>query len=472
MKKMKTIRKNFILCCVSVGFSLYSCNDDMTNIGTSILSPSDVISVSADTFTLTAQTIRLDSVYAKTTQCLLGQMYDPLYGNIKADFICQFYCEENFKFAQTPFENKIDSMELVIWYSGSSWLGDSIIPMQVSVYEVDKPLKRNFYTNSNLENYCNMSQPLGKKTYTAYDLSFYDTLPPGGLYYTHNIIVKLPQELGQKFYDESIREPSAFSSQASFNQFFPGLYITTTFGSGNLIQTEGENVYLQVFYNYMSKNSEGVDTLIRTAEFFTNSKEVIQISRFENENMDELLVPNNTHTYIKSPAGVCTRLTVPTSEIEKTVDVKKRYINDFTLNLHYLPTEEWNYAYTPPAYMLLIPEDSVKTFFENEKVEDNISCFLSYQQVNSVYSVYGYDPQSRTYNFGNISALLKDHIEKSPGEDLRLLVLPVIRSYTQVQTNYYMTTGVRNSLTPGGVKIRTDGDYMKVAVISSEFENK
>ncbi|MDR0835326.1 MAG: DUF4270 domain-containing protein, partial [Tannerella sp.] len=110
---MKTIKKIIAMCCASAALFICSCNDDMTKVGTSILPPSDIISVRTDTFMMTAQTVRLDSVYAKTTQCLLGQMYDPQYGNLKADFLCQFYCEENFKFAQSPYTGKIDSMEIV-----------------------------------------------------------------------------------------------------------------------------------------------------------------------------------------------------------------------------------------------------------------------------------------------------------------------------------------------------------------------
>jgi hypothetical protein len=319
-----------------------------------------------------------------------------------------------------------------------------------------------------------MSQPLGRTTYTAYDLSIYDTLPPGGTSYLHLIRIELPQELGQKFYDETLKEDgtSAFSSQEAFNQFFPGIYIASTFGSGNLIETEGENVFLRIFYNYMGKDSLGMDSLIRASEIFTNSKEVIQISRFENENIDDLLAPNSTHTFIKSPAGVCTKLTIPTTEIEKVIDVKKRFINDFTLNLHYLPADEWIYAYYPPTYLLLLPEDSVKTFFENGKIEDNQTGFISSQSGTSLTSYYGYDPISRMYRFGNVGALLKNHIEKSPGKDLELLLLPVVRTYQSPQTGYYVTTGVTNRLTPGGVKIRTDNDYLKLVVVSSEYENK
>jgi hypothetical protein len=469
---MKLFNKITAFLSVAV-FFLSACSGDLTRIGTSVLPPEDIVSVSTDTFKMTAKTIKLDSVYAKTTQCLLGQMYDPQYGNIKSDFLCQFYCEENFKFYHTPYEGKIDSMELVILYPGSSWFGDSIIPMQASVYGVNKSLQRNFYTNDNLELYCDMSNPLGRKTYTAYDLDVYDTLPALGTSYTHNIRIKLPVELGQKFYDETVNNPSTFSSQESFNKFFPGLYITTTFGSGNLIKTESENIFLRIFYSYMSQSTSGGDSIINYAELFTNSKEVIQISKIDNGNIESLLVPNSTYTYIKSPAGVCTQLTIPTTEIAKKIDVKARYINNFAINLHYLPTDEWTFAYAPPQYLLLIPKDSVKSFFEGGKIEDNRNYYISFGltasgtvATNSFYSQYGYVASQRTYYFGNISLLLTNHIEKSPDKDLEVLILPVIRTFTP-QSSVYYTTDVMNSLVPSGVKIRIDEDYMKVAVVSS-----
>jgi hypothetical protein len=460
------------LCCLSAVLLLSSCNDTLSEVGTSILPPEDVITVQTDTFTLTAQTIQLDSVYAKTTQCLLGQMYDPLYGSIKADFLCQFYCEENFRFANTPYQDKIDSMELVVMYFNSSWYGDTLAPMQASVYEINKPLKRNFYTNDNPENYSNMSQPLGRQTYTAYDLSLYDSVAAvaGNLHY---ITVKLPTELGQKFYDETVNNPSTFASQEAFNQFFPGVYVTTTFGSGSLIRTEGENIFLRIYYNYLTQDTLGQDTLIRAAAIFTNSKEVIQISRFENQNTDNLFVPNNTHTFVKSPAGVCTRLTIPTSQIAQKIDVKNRYINDFTLNLHYLPTEEWNFALAPPEHLLLIPEDSVKTFFEEERVENNQSIYVSYGSgIGSYVTPVGVNSATRTYNFGNISALIKSYIEQAPEKDLNVLIIPVTRTSTLVQQSVYATTGMTNSLVPSGIKIRIDEDYMKVVAVSSEYENR
>jgi hypothetical protein len=82
-----------------------------------------------------------------------------------------------------------------------------------------------------------------------------------------------------------------------------------------------------------------------------------------------------------------------------------------------MPQENWKYALAPPTNLLLIPEDSVKTFFENRSIENNVTSFLSDD----------YDAASRQYNFKNISYILKNQIEKAPDKDLQLLVVPVER---------------------------------------------
>ena len=476
---MKSFNKLVAVFCLFVIFS--SCDDMPSKVGTSILPPEDLITVYTDTFRMEAHTVKLDSVFAKTADFLIGEMYDPLYGNIKADILCQFYCEEGFQFEHTPYEGRIDSMELIIFYpySASNSLtayGDTMAPMQVSVYPVDRPLKRNFYTNDNPENYCDMTKPLGSTTYTAHSMLISDSARY--LTFTPHIKIKLPTELGQRFYDETINNPSSFESQNAFNEFFSGLYITNTFGSGCIIQSTSTSISMRMYYNYAVKGSNDSDSLIFWGQEFSVSKEVVQINRFKNSNMDKLFENDPTRTYIKSPAGVCTKLVIPTTEISDRLDIGDRFINGFNLELKYLPEDEWDFAYRPPSHLLLLPEDSVKSFFENGSVENGVISFISYrhdvasnQAQSSFLSPLGYNSSTRTYSFGNISSLLKTHIENSPDEDLRLLVLPVTRS-AALSNNSYYTTSVQNSFDISGVKIRTEDDYMKVVVLSSKFENR
>ena len=190
--------KNFILGLgLGIAF-LTGCNDELTQIGSGIQPDDDVPSVYADTFYMKGQTLLMDSVYARTTYGSLGEIYDPLYGNLKSDFMCQFYCPEGFKFRYTPAEGKIDSVEFKILYN--SWIGDSLTPMRVQLYEVTNPLQRDFYTDIDPKDYCNMQKLLGMKTYSSYDMTVPDSIrnatnSSGNSTFQPNITIRMPEEL-------------------------------------------------------------------------------------------------------------------------------------------------------------------------------------------------------------------------------------------------------------------------------------
>lgn len=70
---------------LSLGISILSgCNDDLTQVGTGIQPENDRPLVYADTFYMKAKTLLTDSVYARTIYGSLGEIYDPLYGNLKS----------------------------------------------------------------------------------------------------------------------------------------------------------------------------------------------------------------------------------------------------------------------------------------------------------------------------------------------------------------------------------------------------
>jgi hypothetical protein len=234
----------------------------------------------------------------------------------------------------------------------------------------------------------------------------------------------------------------------------------------------------------MTKNTQGEDSAIYRAQWFYSTKDVVQINRFKNSNLDHLLEENPTHTYIKAPAGVCTKLVIPTRKILSEINLEDRFINNFTLNLKYLPTDEWDFAYEPPSHLLLLPADSVKSFFENGSVENYVTSFVSFMYdlssatsyTSSASSPLGYNPTTRTYSFGNISALLRTHIRNSPEKDLSVFVLPVNRNSVNTSTSSssysYYTTGITHTLLPAGLKIRKEEELMKIVLLSGRFEAK
>ena len=453
------MKNRLFILGVGLGLAILGgCNDELSEVGSSIQPDGDKSFVYVDSFQLSAKTVLMDSVYAQTTSGLLGEIYDPLYGNIKSDYLCQFYCPENYQFQNTPLNGVIDSMDLRIFYS--SWVGDSLTPMQVTVYPITTVPERNFYTNVDPEKYCDMQTVLGQKMYTAYDVTISDSVRNGltSTTYTPVVRVKLPTEIGQDFYNETVNNPSSFENQDAFNQYFPGLYITNTFGSGNLLTVYQTSFF--IYYRYTVEGSAGQDSIVNGREQFNVTREVIQLNHVANANLEPLLLPDEKYTYMRTPAGVYTELTLPITEIKETVG--SRFLNNLPLTLHAMPQENWDYAFEPPSYLLLLPTDSVKGFFEQNKVENNETAFLS--------GIY--DSSTRTYTFGNISNLIKYQLENAPDEDLQVSVIPVSR---ETQSDSYSgteyTVTLSNYMLPSGVKIVKDNDYMKVGLTTSEYNS-
>lgn len=453
------MKNRLFILGVGLGLAILGgCNDELSEVGSSIQPDGDKSFVYVDSFQLSAKTVLMDSVYARTTSGLLGEIYDPLYGNIKSDYLCQFYCPENYQFQNTPLNGVIDSMDLRIFYS--SWVGDSLTPMQVTVYPITTVPERNFYTNVDPEKYCDMQTVLGQKMYTAYDVTISDPVRNGltSTTYTPVVRVKLPTEIGQDFYNETVNNPGSFENQDAFNQYFPGLYITNTFGSGNLLTVYQTSFF--IYYRYTVEGSAGQDSIVNGREQFNVTREVIQLNHVANANLEPLLLPDEKYTYMRTPAGVYTELTLPITEIKETVG--SRFLNNLPLTLHAMPQENWDYAFEPPSYLLLLPTDSVKGFFEQNKVENNETAFLS--------GIY--DSSTRTYTFGNISNLIKYQLENAPDEDLQVSVIPVSR---ETQSDSYSgteyTVTLSNYMLPSGVKIVKDNDYMKVGLTTSEYNS-
>ncbi|MDR2496665.1 MAG: DUF4270 domain-containing protein [Tannerellaceae bacterium] len=450
-----------LLYVIAAACLLAACNE-AGYVGSSIQPESDKAVVYSDTFMLKASTVALDSVYAKAYYGLLGDFSDPMYGTLKADFFCQFYAQDEFRFRHTPVDGIVDSIDVVLFYERGKWIGDSLAPMEATVYPLTKQLEGNFYTNYNPESYADIRQPLGRISYTPRDFTVSDSLwqlTGTGAYNTH-LRIRLPQSLGQAFYDETVNNPAAFATQQTFNKFFPGLYVTNTYGSGNILVITDTRLLLYYRYTGVS-SSTGADTTYNTAEAFYVTEDVIQLNRFRNTELSHLLEPSDEFTYIKTPAGVYTRITIPTKEIFSTIKGRQRHINDAYFSLSVMPQQDWQYALAPPAYLMLIPEDSLQYFFRDNKVDNLVTTFASTAQTVLT-----------EYTFGNISNMLSFYMATQPDlEELNLLVVPIERSMQTDSYGYETGTSatVSNYLRPSTLRLRKDAGSMQLSVITNRY---
>ena len=471
--------KGFVFCFLLAVINM-ACDDTISRVGLGIQPEEDKVNVFDTMVYVEARTILVDSLYAKTVNGFLGELYDPSYGVIKSSYICQYYPAVGFPYLDSIVDNKIDSVILNIGYY--SFFGDSLAPMEVTVYPVVKELGNHYYTNTDPTIFCDMDRPMAKYGYTARNLNIsYEELQ--NLYYYYNITIPLPVKFGQDYLDKIL--DGELKTTKEFLDFFPGTYLTTTFGTGSLLPVDRTTIVLYYTRKTMLKDVDGNDSLAFKVSnaVFTVTKEIIQFNRFENKNPAFLSEDNPDKTYLKSPAGVFTEITIPIREIAKGVGKKK--FSSVKLSLKAYLKDEWQYSYQFPGMqnsavpidgsgesgysskLLLIEPDSLINFFEYKRERaDNKTTFTT--QFNS--STYSYD-------FDNIANIVQNAIDKAPDKDLILWLIPVLTTGIEQKDSYGQVIGIYDYMTshylyPSGVTLKKGGDNLKVRVIATDLKNK
>lgn len=458
MKRMK-IKSLYRAFVISVAIILaISCNEELDQIGFTIQPDKDRLSVSLDTLALQAKTVQIDSIFSKTQYPVIGEYIDPTFGSIKSEYVGEFYFPEGTSFHD---DASIDSVRVQLAYT--TMMGDSLSPMGLSVYAVNKLLKgASPYSNFDPTEYVDMSTPLGEQVFSGKNSTYRtQTTSSGGSIKIYEINVKLPTSIGQKFLEEYKKENHGqLTDPDSFREFFPGLYFTTTFGKSTILNIDLTS--LMVHYKYTDKkgSSTGQDTIRSTAMQLYITPEVTQITKIENKH-PQLLEPNPDYTYIKSPAGVITEITFPFSELNQKLS--NQALNLANMRVLAIPEEESMSKLLPPNYLLLVNKDSLEVFFENRRVPDNVTSFLSGR----------FDSSSYSYQFGNISTMVNYYNQKNDKKpfDLTYCLVPVdvtfgTDRYGNPTTN---PTSISHQMWPAGIKLDKREKNLKLDLIFSNF---
>lgn len=395
-----------------------------------------------------------NNIYVHSSYSYLGHIPNPEYGGIRTEYLTQLYVPKGFKFRETPLDHKVDSTFITLYYG--EYTGDKQQPMQVEAYKLAKPLPSSRYSVGDVAGYVS-GVKLGEQSY----------IPERG---TDTIsgskVVQIPMDelhpgFGQQIYDMSRAGDPIFSSQENFTKFFPGIYLTSSAGEGNVLRIS--KTALSFYYQYKDtvykKDGTTIDTIKISTHIqeLSHTSEVPQVSRYGNESLDELMARavRGDFAYIKAPAGVFTEVTIPTKKIAELLKEESGYVkqlNATPLTIVGEANEQGTYALTTPDYLLLLPKDSLQSFFEKENTE-----------INAPYTTYvGASNLSgaTTYTFGNISALISEHIKAHPNEDLRVVIVPITR--TLANDNRGQSTGLSSSISnevlPSAVKFKTDSE--------------
>lgn len=401
---------------LSVAVALFAaCSDTTDSIGSSISEQIDAVDVETATFDVASNSILADSVLSSTTTGYLGKVRDPETGAyVTGDFMAQFYCLENFKFpAQSSLIThdsqgnivrgtvKADSCLLRLFYS--KHYGDSTSTMKLTAYEMAKPMNedRNYYSNFDplKEGYIRNGGIQRNKVYSLTDFNVPENTRDTSTYEPY-ITIKLNDQytdedgktydnygtyIMQKYYDN----PSYFRNAWTFrNSVVPGFYFKYKSGLGNMAYIDASQ--LDVYYTYNTG-----DTVVSAVDVFWGTEEVLQKTNITNDKAAlSKLVADESCTYLKTPAGIFTELTLPVDEVTKSH--ANENISGASLSIPRINNSVVSdYTFDIPQTILLVPEDSIYSFFEHNDVYNSRTSYVA-----------SYSSSTNSYTFNNIATLV------------------------------------------------------------------
>ncbi len=438
-----------MIAAAAIYSCLTACNDDSTS-GSSIVQ--DEIAVVIDSaYTLQAQAVENSSVQSRTVSQLIGRINAKGYGRLESDVVTQFMPASQFDTVRiTPSE--IDSLKLMMAVSLNNIIGDSIVPMGIDVYKLNKLLPSPIYSDFNPTDYYDPN-PIASSIYNVSAASA-DTLLSAT---TRYIEIKLPVEEGRRIYQEYLDNPSTFTSPTAFARFFPGLYLKNSYGSGRIVNVT--STLMQMYYHYTYRNAHDRDTTVnRVGNYFAVTPEIItnnNISFRPAQSIDQAVA--NGEAIITAPTGSDVEITFPTEKIiagYHAVNSDLKVINALSFSIPgEIIANECQIA--PPEYLLMVLKSKKAEFFANNSLPDNTTSFYA-----------KYNSSTGLYSFGNMRAYIMQMLEKQnlTPDDYVFTLTPVTATFEST-SSYYETSEVLIGLAPyvaAPVMVRLRPDKAKI----------
>lgn len=394
--------------------SFAGCDDETNGIGSSLIQSENDIIIE-DNFTITGHSVTNDKVQSRTAMLLLGSIDAEDYGHFSSDFVTQFMPVAEIDSTLTSAA-AIDSVKLKLMFAPGNFVGDSIIPMGLEVYRLNKGLQAPIFSDFNPEDYYDASRPIGSTVYAASNLELSDSLKKLD---HRDIYVDLPRDLGVELYNLYTTDPGAYINPTTFAQHFPGIYVRNSYGSGRVTQIGA--TLLQLYYHYDTTNAAGRDTTYNyIGSFYSATPEVLS-----NNNIAYNMAPQlnddvaQGQQLIVAPAGLEVEMTFPLLDIIRYYRAnagRLSVINNLTLSIPATNIAN-TYGIRPPSQLLMVLKKDKEEFFEESKVTDGITSF---------YATFSDDTD--TYDFSSLRSYLLDALEREEeldADDFTFILTPV-----------------------------------------------
>lgn len=464
---MKILRLLTVLVIAALTFA--ACDDTTEGIGGSITNKIDNINISNSAFNVTTKSIVADSVLSRNNTGLIGKMKDPETGNyVKGDYMTQLSVLPTFSVDTLDYIKQAnngsieaDSCYLLVSYNAS--YGDTIAPMKVTAYEMTKPMTEEEEYYSNYDAFKNGWVSENNQHWSSnYNLSNTSDVKNFKIYLNKKYKKgdKTYNNYGSYILQTYAEHPEYFKTNYKFlHNVCPGFYIKNVGGTGNMAKIW--NTELIFYWKKTIKAKDGVtDSTGIGYNRFDGTEEVLQLNKIENdtENLKKL-ASQEDWTYLKSPAGIFTEVTLPIDDIMKGHE--KDTLNTATISFPRLNNvdEDNPYNFATPSTILMVQKDSLQSFFEKSKLADSRTSYTaSYSSTGTYKNAYTFQ------NIANLVSAMYKNKGKSENWDKVVLVPVNVITTTQGYTTVISKINHDMSLASTRLIVGTDDpdkDYTK-----------
>lgn len=482
VEEMKFIKLTAFLLAA---FSMVACDDTTDTLGSSITNKVDNLTITDATYNVETQSLVAGPVLSKSNNGIIGRVKDPETGTyLTADYMTQMVPLSTFSVDTLQYikdanngELRADSCYLLVSYQ--STYGDSLAPMKVTAYEMNKPMTedKNYLTDFDpiAEGYIAENGYHNSATYSLSkatgNFKIYLNKP-----YTKDGVTY--DNYGTYMLKTFVEHPEYFKSNYQFlKNVCPGFYIKHEGGIGNVADVWNTEVQFYWSRQKTIKASDGVTDSIAKGYGFNRidgTEEALQTNHIVNDAASiASLAADPSCTYLKSPAGIFTEVTLPVEEILR--DHENDTLNTASVTFPRINNTETDnqYIFDTPSYVLMIPKDSIDSFFENGDVVNNR---------NSFYASYS-SSTTNGYTFSNISNLITAMSKKKGSSENwnKALLIPITVS-TVVENNSTMISKMTHNmsltstrLVKGTNETTSDGkpaSPIQIKVIYSKFKDQ
>ena len=436
-----------VILAAAVLLGLYACTDE--TIGVSITDSTSSI-IEDSSFVITGHSVRNDRVQMRTSTKMLGVLHADGYGDLTAEAVTMWMPAMRIDTTGIKPE-RIDScrLKLRLPYTGG-FTGDSLSPMRLNVYRLNKALPNPIYSDFDPTEYYNSADLLASESYSPSS----GWMEVGTSYVTGTAVVDtvrvisvpMPTALGRELFTTYVADPSKFSSPKAFAEVFPGIYITNSYGSGHVMNIKATE--LDVYYHKHVWLDDTTETDSSFCQSYLASTPEIISNNIIRYNVDDAITSmvNNGEALIVAPAGYEVQVRFPIQDIidkyKSNVAGSQSIINTLSLELP-VSIPETQYGIKPPTYLLMVKTSQKDNFINGDSLANNKDSF---------YAIY--DASAKRYVFSGLRNYVLNIINNQGGiateDDINFTITPVdVTNYTYSQSYYYGgTTSTVTKISP------------------------